>query len=743
MARKKNTNNKSSYYKTLDILRVLSCIAVFLYHLNILKGGYLAVCIFFVLTGYLSCISAFKKEKFSLKEYYISRFKRIYLPLLFVVFLSICVISFIPNVNWLTLKPETISVLLGYNNYWQINANMDYFARHINSPFMHFWYIGILLQFELVFPFIFIGLRKIEGVIKKKGTVILLGIISIISTVFFFISCYSNPNLMSVYYSTFTRLFSIIYGITIGFIIYYFNSFIHFKNKSTNKKLFIFYLIVLIAMFIFIDYKSILFPFAMILTSLITCRLIDFSTLFTGKLSITDKIMKYIGSISYEVYLFQYPVIFIFQYIMFKNYLSIPLIILITFVISIILHTALDLKNKKIYKFILLIIITIPSLFGVYKFIVEKDHTEELNQLKADLVKSEEVMKAKQEQYRESLKKENEEYEKQLKELENGSNNIGDVITNLPLVCVGDSVMLGASPRIYKTFNNVYVDAKVSRSDYSGAGILKDLSDKGMLTDTIVLHLGTNGSCGNRCRDQVMDVAGNRKVFFMTVTNDADVHVNDGLKEYVNNHPNAYLVDWYEAGLGHPEYFAADKIHLNSSGMDAYAKSIYDAIYNVYKEEFDKKREEMINNHNNELKNKITFYGNDLLINAFKNLEKDYSNAEFEMNKDYNYDKLVKQIKDNKPNYNVVFVFDGSFRFNNKQFREITKLLKDNKIYLLKFTNDKTNYNYDNVEVIDFNKELVKHDDYLMVDNIHLTDKGNKKLNELINNSLKKEITDK
>ena len=53
------------YYKKLDIIRVISCIAIFLYHLNILKGGFLAVCTFFVLSGYLSCKSAFSKEKFS------------------------------------------------------------------------------------------------------------------------------------------------------------------------------------------------------------------------------------------------------------------------------------------------------------------------------------------------------------------------------------------------------------------------------------------------------------------------------------------------------------------------------------------------------------------------------------------------------------------------------------------------------------------------------------------------------
>ena len=69
------------YYRDMDIIRVIACIAILLYHLDILKGGYLAVCTFFVLSGYLSCLSAFSKEKFLLKDYYINRLKNIYLPL--------------------------------------------------------------------------------------------------------------------------------------------------------------------------------------------------------------------------------------------------------------------------------------------------------------------------------------------------------------------------------------------------------------------------------------------------------------------------------------------------------------------------------------------------------------------------------------------------------------------------------------------------------------------------------------
>ena len=84
-SKKKNNKNAKKYYRDLDLIRLLACVAVLLYHFNILKGGYLAVCTFFVLSSYLSCTSAFRKEKFSLKEYYLSRLLKLYLPLVIVV----------------------------------------------------------------------------------------------------------------------------------------------------------------------------------------------------------------------------------------------------------------------------------------------------------------------------------------------------------------------------------------------------------------------------------------------------------------------------------------------------------------------------------------------------------------------------------------------------------------------------------------------------------------------------------
>lgn len=52
----------------LDIFRAILCLAVLLYHLGLLKGGYLAVCCFFVLSGYLTTRSLLKKGKVDLKK---------------------------------------------------------------------------------------------------------------------------------------------------------------------------------------------------------------------------------------------------------------------------------------------------------------------------------------------------------------------------------------------------------------------------------------------------------------------------------------------------------------------------------------------------------------------------------------------------------------------------------------------------------------------------------------------------
>lgn len=738
--------SSKKHYIGLDLIRVLACLMVLLYHLNILKGGYLAVCVFFCLSGYLSIISAFKKERFSLGSYYLNRLLKLYLPLIIVVFITIFIASLLPNISWFNLKPETTSVVLGYNNFWQLDANLDYFARHINSPFMHLWYIGILLQFDLVFPFIYMFFRKIGDKINKSIPCLLLTFISAGLFIYFYMMS-NTPDIMSVYYNTFTRLFSILFGVTLGFIHMYVKVLIpeKFKGKCISKIIFLFYLIILIALSIFIDASSSYFALAMGLTSLITCRLIDYGTInLTYPVYFHERLVNYLSSICYEIYLVQYPVIFFFQNIDIYGNLKILVIILITILVSCLLHMCISFKRKeknKIIKYLLRFLILSITIYGGYKYVVAKDHTLEMKELETQLAFNQNIIEQKQKEYEANLKQEQEDWMNTLKDLENSENELKDIVSNLRVTGIGDSVMLGAVNNLYETFPNGYFDAAVSRTPWVLNDIVVDLKNKNILGDVVVLNLGANGDCSTDCKREIVESIGNRKIFWLNVTNDEDVHINAKLVEFSKQYNNLYIVDWSSISKGHDEYFYADGIHLTGPGRVAYSKAIYDSIYQVYLDEFNQKKNEILNKYEEDKKNRISFYGNDILLNVFDYIKDDYKDAKYNINSSYDFDILkndiIDAIKEDTLNYKVVFAFDDSIHLNLDDYQELIELCNNYEVYILSI-NSKTNklLNNKNVKVIDFYSEILRNSDYLMVDKIHLSKEGNIALDKFLNDIL-------
>lgn len=739
-------------FNDINLIRLLSCLAVLLYHFNLLPGGYLAVCIFFVLSGYLACISAFRKEKFSLISYYSNRFLKIYFPLLIVVFITICIISFLPSINWLNLKPETTSVILGYNNFWQLSANLDYFARHVNSPFMHFWYIGILLQFELVFPFIFLFLRKIGDKLTKVVPCIILFLLSVIFAIYFYKNSL-NSNVMVTYYNTFSRVFSLLFGMFLGFFHSYYGLIMPkvFEKKIINRIIFYGYLLILIGLFIFIDASSKYFAISMILVSLISCRLIDYGTIFVKKnLSIGERIIKAFSDMSYEIYLFQYPVIFLFQYVDIKNYFRFPIMVSVILLLSYLLYFCkfdkkIARKRIKVLKYIVLAIFLSFSFYGVYQYCLAEDHTEEMKQLEEQLADNAKIIQIKQEEYASRLKQEEANWNATLMSLENGENELKNVVSNLAVVGVGDSVMLGAVGNLYEKFPNGYFDAKVSRTAWVANGILSDLKNRNILSDNIVLNLGANGDCDEACKTKIMETCGESNVFWVNTTNDSDVHVNDKLLALASKYDNLHIIDWNLVSSGHFEYFLADGIHLTEVGRDVYTNTIYDAIYQVYLDEYNTKKEVIMKQYEENQKTKISFYGNDLLLNSFDYVQSEFPNAKFIINEDFNYEMLVdeieKAVKDNTLTYNVVFAFDSSVSFSLEEYQRLIELCKDCKVYILfsdeNSANVLTGFGNDFVTTINFYQEIKLNNDYLMVDEIHLTERGNQALGVMISEVVK------
>ena len=729
---------KDGYYKKINIIRVFLCIAVLLYHLDILKGGYLAVCAFFVLSGFLITKSSFDKDNFSIVNYYKSRFLKLYLPLLIVTFGTIAVISLYPDIFWLNLKPETTSVILGYNNFWQISSNLDYFSRSINSPFMHLWYIAIIMQFDLIFPIIYILLKKVGEKINKCIPCILMGVLSIFGIVYFYYIS-KTGNMTLLYYSTFTRIFSLLIGVTLGLIVNYYGNKLLFMNNKVSNICFYAYLLILLSMFILIDNSSKYFVLCMIVSSIISIRLIQYSLVDVTELNKFDYIVKKIASITYEVYLVQYPVIFLFQYVSLSTILKIIVIVLLTIFISILIHFCINNKNKqyRLPQYLLIPLFLVICGYGIYQYFITEDHTKEMKQLQEQLVENQKLAVENQNKYKEQLAKENEDWNNILKDYENAENNMGEVVKNLNVVGIGDSVMLGAVDNLYAMFPNGYFDAKISRTAWVVGGIIENLVNKNMLGEPVIINLGANGDCSKSCKVNIIKQCEGRDIFWINTTNLPNV--NSNLLALSKEYDNVHLIDWYTMSRGHEEYFYSDGIHLTGVGRKVYTEAIYNAIHDVYVEKYKIEKEKMLEEHELEEKNKITFYGNNILLNTYEYLESDFSNASFVIDNGFNYNSLKKKLNEDKENntltYNIILAFDSSTNLSISEYESILDLLKDNNVLIVsssKNIKDIKKLEKENVKIVSMYEEIKNNNEYLMADRLHLTDEGSKKMVELI-----------
>lgn len=720
----------NKHYKNLDLIRVLACLAILFYHIGLLKGGYLAVCTFFVLTGYLSIVSSFKKEHFSLKEYYIGKFKRIYLPLLVVVFTAIAVISLV-GIDYVNLKPETTSVLLGYNNYWQLNANLDYFVRHISSPFMHLWYIAILLQFELVFPFIYVTLKTIGKKTCKWVPCVILALLGALSYLFFYDGV-SNGNLMSAYYGTFTRAFSILFGLLLGLIHVYYKPAV--LKGEIYKYIFGLYILALGIIFYLVDFKSNFFTASMLITTLISMRLIDYSTLCVKEKNVFDKIIAFFSSISYEVYLVQYPVIFLIQSMNIGFSLKVIFMLIATMIFACIIKTGMHVK-KKFLNIVLCIIISITSLYGGYQYIIAKDYTADMKKLEADLNKNQELMKQKQKEYEAQVQKEQEEWDSILNDFEDDAEKLKEKIEDLRVVGVGDSVMELAVKNLYKQFPNGYFDAVVNRTERAAADVINDLYSKNMLGDILIVNIGTNGDCGTKYKEKIAEATHGKPTLWLNATHADCSSFNEDLYKVVDKYDNIHIVDWVSVVKDHPEYVVSDKVHPSVKGCKVYTETIYNAIYEQYLKEIEARKEEKIKEHEELENKKITFVGNDLLLGLYDYISDDYKDAEFIIDKEFTFKSLKKALKEeidnNNLNHNLVFVLSKKIEMTDTQYEEIIKQCQDYNIYIVDITNS---LKLDGINLINFKLDK----GYTTIDGKYLSDAGNKALKKEIELNLKK-----
>jgi peptidoglycan/LPS O-acetylase OafA/YrhL len=144
-----------------------------------------------------------------------------------------------------------------------------------------------------------------------------------------------------------------------------------------------------------------------------------------------------------------------------------------------------------------------------------------------------------------------------------------------PVTAIGDSVMLGAAEGVQQNVSGLQImDAQVGMQVSDAIAILQQRAAAGELGETVVVHLGTNGTFTAEQFDELMDVLGDeRRVVFVNVKvpRTWEASNNAVIAEGVAEHDNTVLADWYATSIDHPEYFWEDGMHPTPEGVAAYS----------------------------------------------------------------------------------------------------------------------------------------------------------------------------
>ncbi|WEV40628.1 acyltransferase family protein [Lactobacillus sp. ESL0681] len=617
-------------------LRALAVIGVILYHLdpNTFVGGYLGVPIFFTLTGYLVTDHILKSYRetgfYDIKTFYLGRLKKLYPALIALLWTAAAYIILFQRNLLAKLGQVVVTNLFNVYNFWQILNGQSYFERFATneSPFTHLWTMSINGQFYFLWPIIIFLLIKLVKKRKPIFWIILVG--SLASALEMAIMYHTGTDINRIYYGTDTRFFALGLGAALA-VVWPIADLKDTVKPSDSLLLDGVGLVALLGMLgLFFSSgmnAETAFPYygGMLLFTIFTVVLVGIVAHPGSHWNkwLTNPLFNWLGSRSYGIYLYQFPVMIFFEdkvlnmadHVLLYRMIEVVLILVLSELsyrlverplgkitwskVKQCLVKAFDLHNKNYVIKGQILIAGIIFLIGSIAIGVSPAvKADDFN--KSQLARRIKTNRQKQNKDNQALianLKKAKKHPSQRTKLINKAKKTAkkrpvnrsfrkygisqvdlQLLQKVQLTAIGDSVMAGSSADLKQLMPKAIIDAAVSRQVNIAGSLLNQYQKQGVLANNILIGLGTNGPFSMTDLAQIMKQLGPKKqVFWINVhvpTRSWQTPVNALLTKAAKRYHNLTVIDWYGYAKPHEKWFYQDRTHPTTIGSKYYSAYI-------------------------------------------------------------------------------------------------------------------------------------------------------------------------
>jgi peptidoglycan/LPS O-acetylase OafA/YrhL len=569
------------YIPAIDGLRAVAVIAVMLYHLGFswIPGGFLGVDLFFVISGYvitrLLLDSIQRSGGLDLRAFYKARIRRLFPPLVFMIFVTIIYISIWAPETMRRFVSDSPFALFGGMNWWLVFRQTDYFDSISRPPLLqHTWSLGVEAQFYLIWPLILLLVLRQFGKAKIPGAALFIAAISGIALllVSYEVDAANASQVSHVYFGTDTHSIGLFLGaaLAVSWVPQNLQEQVNRRAQDFIDGIGVIGFVGLLGTFFLINesdptlYK-LAFPLAGLFGCAILTSIVHPASRFAPMLS--SKVAVWIGERSYAIYLWHWVV---FQ----------------------VTRPAVDLEGSPwaLYALRILVVfaladislrlVELPVRSGLveYWFKGMKYRTKNVQRRQKSTVVASILLLILGTSYisANAISQSDKEMAIIKQQLEQPIQPSEPTATQEGgLWVTGDSVILGIRYELDARSNIAIINARVGRQATELIEVMRD--DKANAADsTVIFNLGNNNKLTS---DQVLAV-------FEEVKNQPKIIVvNTAVPRGWRDENNALIaqyaalygatvIDWASISAGHPEYFAPDGVHLVPAGVRAYVDAI-------------------------------------------------------------------------------------------------------------------------------------------------------------------------